>query len=265
MTKTETVNDDMPSVKEVCKFLSEYAAELLGCGATCIRIEKNVTRMAEKWQTKVQMTIMPRHIHLTVWNMDGQHSYSTIECVRHRSISFEVNSLLSRLSWAVADGRTGFAEAVKELERMAEVKPYNEWLVLLLVSLANASFCRLFGGDIAAMLIVFVCTLSGYRLKQVLLSYKADVRFVFLCAAFFSSVIGAAGYLPGISTHTPNIALGTSVLYLIPGIPYINSVNDLIDGHYIMSFCRFADAAILTGCLSIGFCMGMILMGIEWF
>lgn len=265
MMKTEIINNDMPSVKEVCKFLSEYAAELLGCGATCIRIEKNVARMADKWQTKVQMTIMPRHVHLTVWNMDGQHSYSTIECVRHRNISFDVNSRLSRLSWAVADGRTGFTEAVEELKRQTEVKPYNEWLVLLLVSLANASFCRLFGGDITAMLIVFVCTLFGYRLKQVLLAYKTDVRFVFLCAAFFSSVIGTAGYLPGIPTHTPSIALGTSVLYLIPGIPYINSVNDLIDGHYIMAFCRLADAAILTGCLSIGFCGGQILMGIEWF
>ncbi|MCM1346672.1 MAG: threonine/serine exporter family protein [Bacteroides sp.] len=262
---TELTDSTAPSVKAVCKFLSEYAAALLGCGATCIRIEKNVARMADKWHTQVQMTIMPRHIHITVWTKDKLHSYSAIECVRNRTISFEINSRLSRLSWAVADGRCDFSGAVNELDSCAKTRPYNEWLVLGLVSLANASFCRLFGGDVAAMLIVCVCTLFGYRLKQVLLSCKTDVRVVFLCSAFFSSLIGTAGYVPGFHTDTPDIALATSVLYLIPGIPYINSVHDLIDGHYIMAFCRLADAAILTGCLSVGFCGGLILMGIEWF
>ena len=167
------------------------------------------------------------------------------------------------IQWAVADGKTSFAEARREFEEIVRVRPANPWMVWLLASLANMSFCRLFGGDFAAMLIVLCGTLAGYKLKQVMLEDGRDVRFTFFCCAFFSSVIGAAGYV----FHwgdTPEIALATSVLYLIPGIPYINSVSDLLDGHYICSFSRFMNAAVLTACLSAGLCGGLLLMNIQW-
>ena len=253
----------MPSPKEACIFLSDYASWLLGCGATCIRIEKNVRRMAGRWNMEPEMTILPSHIHITVWNRDRSHSYSNNVRLRHTGISFDINTRLSKLSWAVADGKTSFAEARREFEEIVRVRPANPWMVWLLASLANMSFCRLFGGDFAAMLIVLCGTLAGYKLKQVMLEDGRDVRFTFFCCAFFSSVIGAAGYV----FHwgdTPEIALATSVLYLIPGIPYINSVSDLLDGHYICSFSRFMNAAVLTACLSAGLCGGLLLMNIQW-
>lgn len=76
---------------------------------------------------------------------------------------------------------------------------------MLLASLANASFCRLFNGDGISMLIVFIATLCGYLLKQIMLEDKADLRFVFFCCAFLSSVIGAAGYVFNLG-NTPDIA-----------------------------------------------------------
>ena len=272
MTNMTTTNSDagrraatdMPDTpKAACIFLSDYAAWLLGCGATCIRTEKNVTRMAERWGMESEMTILPSHIHITVWNRDRDHSYSNIVRLQHTGISFDINTRLSKLSWAIADGRTGFAESRRALEDIKATRPANKWMVWVLASLANMSFCRLFGGDAAAMATVLLATLAGYRLKQAMLEDGLDVRFVFFCCAFFSSVIGAAGYV----FHwgdTPEVALGTSGLYLIPGIPYINSVSDLLDGHYISSFGRFMNALVLTACLSAGLCGGLLLMNINW-
>ena len=255
--------DAPATAKEACTFLSEYAAWLLGCGATCIRIEKNVGRMAERWGMTSEMTILPSHIHMTVWDESRSHSYSNIVRLYHTGISFDINTQLSKLSWAVADRKTGFAEAREAFARITQTRPANPWLVWVLASLANMSFCRLFGGDLAAMAIVLAGTLAGYKLKQIMLEDGRDVRFVFFCCAFFSSVIGAAGYVFG-WTDTPETALGTSVLYLIPGIPYINSVSDLLDGHYISFFSRLMNATVLTACLSAGLCGGLLLMDIQW-
>ncbi|MDE6344424.1 MAG: threonine/serine exporter family protein, partial [Muribaculaceae bacterium] len=63
----------------------------------------------------------------------------------------------------------------------------------------------------------------------------------------------------------PSIALGTSVLYLVPGIPFLNSFSDMIYRHYFCAFCRFTDAVVLTCCLSIGLCAGMMLMNVGMF
>ena len=87
MTNSKTTNHkealvaetDIPATpKDACIFLSDYAAWLLGCGATCIRIEKNVKRMADRWNMTSEMTILPSHIHMTVWNDDQfRHQYPT--------------------------------------------------------------------------------------------------------------------------------------------------------------------------------------------
>ena len=114
------------------------------------------------------------------------------------------------------------------------------------------------------MLLVFLATVAGVCIRQALTERGTDIRVVFLCAAFFSSVIASGGYLFGWG-HTPDIALGTSVLYLIPGIPYINSVSDLLEGHYICAFSRFVDAAVLTACLSAGLAAGLLGMGLSIF
>ncbi len=252
-----------PSLKEVCIFLTDYASWLLGCGATCIRIEKNVGRMAAAFQVCAEMTVMPTNIQMSVWDMNHQDSYSLVKRKQKTGISFNINTRMSKLSWDVADRKIDFAEAVSRMEEIKKTPPENKWAVLVLASLANMSFCRLFNGDLIAMAVVFVATMAGYRIKQILLEAKVDVRVVFVCSAFVSSVIGASGYLFNLGT-TPDIAIGTSVLYLIPGIPYINSVSDMLDGHYICSFSRFIDALILTICLSIGLCGGMFLMGLKW-
>ena len=252
-----------PSVKEVCMLLSDYASWLLGCGATCIRIEKNIERMSKAFNVESDMTIMPSNIHISVWDGEHEHSYSIVKKIHKTGISFNINTQLSKLSWDIADGKLNYIEAVETFEVITKTKPTNKWVVLVLASLANLSFCRLFNGDWTSMLIVFIATLIGYRLKQVLLESKVDVRVVFFCSAFASSVIAAGAHLFNWGS-TPEIAIGTSVLYLIPGIPYINSVSDMLDGHYVCAFSRFIDAMILTVCLSAGLCGGMLLMGLKW-
>ena len=251
-------------VRDICLFLSEYAAALIAGGATCIRVEKNVKRMSDVFGVVTEMRIMPAHISMYVRNTQNTESFSNIVRVGKTGISFDINTRLSKLSWKVADRKVNFKEALQEFEEIKNTKPANKYLVLLLVSIANMSFCRLFGGDGCSMFIVFVATMAGFRLRQVLLANHVDVRFVFLCCSFISSLIGSSAQFLCWG-DTPDIALGSSILYLIPGIPYINSVSDMFDGHYLCSFSRFMDAIFLTASLSFGFCMSLLLTGMSLF
>lgn len=251
-------------LKDIAIFLADYASLLLGCGATCIRIEKNTRRMADTFGVGFDITILPTHVYVSVWDGDASDTSLAIRKTANCGISFRLNALLSRLSWEVADEHLDFATAVNRFDSIRETRLTGKWEVLFLASCANASFCRLFGGDAVAMLIVFASTLSGYRLKQIMLEDKCDVRFTFLCASFFSATLSAGGHIFDIGT-TPEIALGTSVLYLIPGVPYINAVSDMLYHHYLCAFSRFLDAAVLTACLSVGLCTGMFILKLKWF
>ena len=58
------------------------------------------------------------------------------------------------------------------------------------------------------------------------------------------------------------MAFGTSVLYLVPGIPYLNSVCDFFSGHIKLGTERIIDAILLTASLSLGFCGAAVIMKI---
>lgn len=252
-----------PSSCELCLFLADYCSYLLGCGATCLRLEKNLDRMAAAYGHKVEITIMPRHVHLSI--TDGAaEAVTSIASVKPCGISFNINTRLSELSWEIADGKIDFDAAREKLHDIVTRDPRNKWLELVLVAIANASFCRLFGGDVSAMAMVGIATMAGYYLKLLMLSYKIDIRLVVIVCAFVSTVLSASDVLFSIG-HTPLIAIGSSVLYLVPGIPFLNSFSDMLNGHYICAFSRFVDASVLTCCLSIGLCGGMILMNVGMF
>lgn len=248
----------------MCAFLAKYSSALFSSGSTCIRLEKNITRIAATYGMTVEMTILPRHIHLTVRDADLDEIETAITSIADGPISFSLNTELSKLSWDIADGKIDFHEAQIEFDKIITA-PYKSVINLpFIVSCANASFCRLFGGDITAMIIVFIATFLGFILKQLLAKRDVDYRLNVVACSFVSAVLAACGGLLGLGT-TPQIAVATSVLYLVPGIPFINSFSDMLDRHYICAFGRVMNAIVLTFCLSAGLGFGMLVMGLRMF
>lgn len=250
------------SLKEATRFLSDYSVLLFGSGATCVRMDRNIRRIADSLDMKVEYSILPRHIHLTVKRKGEQHT--TVVTIRELPASFAIIATLSKLSWQMADGRVGFRCAVETLGRIAKTERVYPWLLVVLVSLANACFCGLFAGDLVAMATVFVATFCGFCVKQTLMEKHWDFRLIAFVAAFVSTVIASGDMLFGISA-TPDVAIGTSVLYLVPGIPFINSFCDLIDRHYLCFFGRLLNALVISFSLSAGLLAGMVLMNVRMF
>ena len=139
----------------------------------------------------------------------------------------------------------------------------NPWLVCVLASAANASFCELFGGDWIAILIVFVATLDGFFLKSILPKYGIDHRIAIIAGCTVSAITACTGFVFGIS-DTPEVALATSVLYCVPGIPFANGISDMLYGHHLSSLSRMRNALIITVCLSIGLCLAFVALNIKF-
>lgn len=251
------------SMTAVGKLLADYAAWMLGCGATCARIEKNVARMAVAFGVSEELTIMPRHITLGVSGKDGEMPLFFTRKAAPCGINFDINTRLSALSWNVADHHLPVERVRERFDRIITLRRGDAAAVVILAALANASFCRLFGGDAIAMAAVFAATFIGMLLKYMMIKARVDLRLVFLTCAFVSAVICAGCHLFGWG-GTPEVAVATSVLYLIPGVPYINSASDLIAGHYVTFMSRFVDACVLTAALSLGLVAGITVCGVNY-
>lgn len=255
---------DVRSAEEVCNFLSEYSVSLFASGATCIRMERNVVRMAARCGMRIALSIMPNHIHLTVFDDVNNDSATSISNIESQPVNYKKIALLSKLSWEFSDGQLDFNECRRRYERIETLPGLDFKFVLIMISVANASFCRLFNGDLWAMGIVFAVTMAGFYLKHKLTEYKLDFRAVVVVCGFVSATLAAGANLV-LPTLTPGVSVGTSVLYLVPGIPFINSFCDMLDRHYICAFGRLMNAVVILACLSLGLCAGMWLMKVGMF
>lgn len=245
----------------LCSFLSDYSALLVASGATGTRIVKNTSRIAESYGCEILLELTATTVKVQLWSEEvGERAFRS-KIVPHTGLSFSRIRQLSSLSWDISDKLIDFPQAQKRFQDILNEKALDGRVVRVLTSLANASFCELFGGDIIAMGLVFIGTYFGFLLKQRMVKAKSNIYLTFLLCSLCSSLIASACYVFSLG-NTPDIALGTSVLFLVPGVPYINSVCDMMTGNHILGLGRIIDATLLTASLSIGFCITFLILGL---
>lgn len=249
-------------LKELSRFLADYATCLMGVGVQTSRVVKNTARIAEAFGCAADMTIFQKTIIMTIRDADNTHSYSTVNKMKPMALNFAMNAQLSELSWQAVDENLSIADLRKRYDEIIRRPREKDLTVLILVACANACFCRLFQGDFVAMGLVFVATLGGFYLRQLLMHRHWNHLAVFTLSSFVASMIASTGYLFSLGS-TPEIALGTSVLYLIPGVPLINSIMDIIDGHVLAGMSRFINATLLILCIAIGLSVTLLITHIS--
>ena len=250
-------------IQELLNFLLDYSTSLMGVGVQTARVVHNTTRIAKAFGYSLDMTIFQKSIIMTVVDdNDPLHPKTSVDKIKPLALNFEMISTLSALSWYIFDHRPDLAEARVKFEAIMAKPRMSRWWVLFLVACANASFCRLFGGDVTAMLVVFVATLIGFFIRQEMMSRHMNHLFIFIVSSTVASMIGGIAVL----NHwggTPEIALASSVLYLIPGVPLINSVIDFMDGHVLAGLSRLINAFMLIICIAIGLSITLLILGVN--
>jgi uncharacterized membrane protein YjjP (DUF1212 family) len=243
-------------LKEISRFIADYAACLLGSGVHTSRVIRNSTRIGESLNVTVRMTILHKTLILSVYNEHNDGVYTEVVNIPTLPISFEYNSELSSLSWMAYDKHLPL-NVLWEKYNQIKLKPKMSILwILLLVGFANASFCRLFGGDWTATGIVFIATLAGFFTRKQMQARHINHFITFTSAAFIASMCASTALL---FDTTAEIAIATSVLFLIPGVPLINGVIDIVEGYTLTGGSRLIQALLLIICIAVGLSFPLLL------
>lgn len=245
------------SLQSIAKFIAEYAAHMMGCGVHTSRVVRSAKRIGDAYETDVNISVFQRNIILTLKENNSDKIHSEVVDIPALPISFEHNAELSALSWNIYDNNLSLADAWKLYNKIVNVPSIDSLFVLILVGFANASFCKLFGGDWFSMTIVFSATITGMFLKQQMQRKHFNHYIIFIVCAFIASLCASTAYL---FDTTSEIALATSVLYLVPGVPLINGVIDIVEGYTLTGFARLVNALMLVLCIAIGLSLTLVLV-----
>lgn len=250
-------------IQELSNFLLDFATRLMGVGSHTSRVVRNVGRIADSFGYGVDMTVFQRNVTMTIKDREDYSIRRTyVKGIPSLPLDFRMVSDLSSLSWEVYDRHLDLSEIQNRYQAIILKPRLSRWLVLFLVSCANAAFCRLFGGDFMAMGLVWVATLVGFFVRQELTKRHMNHMSVFVICSFIASLVAGLGFRFNLGT-TEDIALGTSVLFLIPGVPLINSILDILEGHVLVGWSRAINAFILIICIALGLSITLLILGKE--
>lgn len=241
---------------EILQFLSEYSSTLLGSGAYTSRVIRSAGRMADALGVDLEMITSHSSLILSVEDRRTRRFMTKIVTAPKNPIGFELNADLCALSWKAVDEGLTLPQIRKFYAQIISKPRTDPIFVLFVVGLANASFCRLFGGDCVAMAIVFSSTLAGFAAKEYLLKRGANQYLAFIASAFLASVCASSSLA---FDCTSEIAVATSPLFLIPGVPLINGVIDILDGYTMSGMTRLIKAAILVVCIATGLSLTLLI------
>lgn len=171
-------------LKAVTQFVAEYATRLMGSGVHTSRVVRNTKRLGEALGVRVMVSAFQKVVTFSVYDDESGRVYSEVADIPPLPISFELNSELSALSWDACDLRLPLAEIRRRYDEIVARPRLDPIFTLILVGLANASFCRLFGGEWCAVGIVFTATLLGFYLKQRMQAKGFNHYVIFIASAF---------------------------------------------------------------------------------
>jgi uncharacterized membrane protein YjjP (DUF1212 family) len=239
-------NDEL---KEIARFIAEYATCLLGSGVHTSRVISNSRRIGESFGVTIKMFTSQKTIVLTTCDDASANAYTEVVEIPALPINFEYNSELSALSWEAYDTHLSLEALREKYNRLVSRPKMSPRLVLLLVGMANASFCKLFGGSWAAVGVVLLATLAGFLTRQEMQRRKINHFVIFTVSAFVASMCASATLA---FDSTAEIAIATSILFLIPGVPLINGVIDIVEGHAVSGCSRLIHAFLIIICITVG-------------
>jgi uncharacterized membrane protein YjjP (DUF1212 family) len=231
--------------------LLDLAIMLLRAGASGRRIRKAVSQLALAYQYSHYIDLGPKSISITLLNNAGHSVFNGTRSTHSYGVDFKIISAIHRLTLAVVVQPWTVEEIRKEIRRLQTLQGYSRILILLSVSIGGAAFCYSLGGRWAEMAVTFGATFCGLLVKQELHKRALNAYVITYLSALTAALFTGAFYVAQIGIRLEN-AYATCALFLVPGVPLINSVIDLMDGNILYGIERGVNAMMHAFAIAVG-------------
>lgn len=243
---------------ELGELLLEIGTLLMVSGANTERIKVTIDRIASAFGCFTNLMVTNHALTLTLTHQDSSKAFTSVKWIPSHHLNFNLIADISAMSWRIVLEKWSVERINHELATLNRKQLYPRWLVLTLVALAGASFCRLFGGNATEMVAVFVASFCGLYVRQEAIKMKFNFYLSIFFAATTASLI-AGFYFHFNPDEVYMHAFSTSVLFLIPGVPMIHAVSDLMDGNTLNGIIRAVNVLLMAFGIACGLLVSLLI------
>lgn len=252
---------------------------LMDSSADTARVLRNMHRTAAYLGLPEDKVNIYVGFEMLMVNFAGERTSFTRyrQCLKH-GVDFAKISAVSKLSWRAIKEDMSLDQFSAELDRIEHAKPnYTHWQVAILGGFACGGFCIQFGCDWTAFFYCSLAAILGFRLRMYLNGKGFNSYMNIGVAALVSTIIawlttflslkpGIARALPSFMvSETPWHPLMACALYIVPGVPIINFVHDMINGYITVGITRGVRVLLFIAAMSFGIVGAIAICGIDNF
>ena len=209
--------------------------------------------------TSIEISLIPSAIVLTT--LIGDSSVTTTRRAHEQPINMSIVHQIVTICIAAEQNPRDIMMVERSLANI-HANPYPAWLIVPMIGLSCAAFSHLQGADWPGFWITFLAASVGMIVRRALSSRNYSLLIVFAFTAFVCTLIASLSFYHGLSS-TGRVVLSSSVLLLVPGFPYINSMLDAFKGYISMGWGRWTQATLLTLMSSLGIMLAMGFLDIK--
>jgi len=149
-----------------------------------------------------------------------------------------------------------------QIARLRKTVPHHpSWLLSVAAGVACAAFARLLGADWMAAFVVLFASFLGQTLRTVLRLRGASVFVNSFVVGMFASLIGGLG--AGLfGSDTVATGMVASILMLVPGIPALNALSDILEGRPTLGSARAVSVIVIMAFATTGLWLSSLLLNV---
>lgn len=259
---------------------------LLRTGSMLVESAADTSRiMRTMKRAAIFLDLDERYLHYFInWNVlmvnysDEEHSFTKFQRCEKHGINLTTITLVSKLTWRAIREGLNMDEYEQELEKIKKRKrSFTPWQVAIGGGFACGGFCIQFGCDWTAFLYCSLAAILGFRLRMFLPTRGCNNYVAIAISAFAATLIAwltsflsltpeIASALPSwMHSETPWHPLMACALFIVPGVPLINFVSDMLDGYIEVGITRAVNTLLMVLAMAFGIAFAIKVCGIDNF
>lgn len=232
------------------------------------RVVRNMKRTAaflgiaeDKLHINVSFTMLMVNVS------DGDYSFTKFQRIESHGVNMTAISAVSKLSWKALENDYTLDQYEQELEEIRTRKRnYTPWQVAIGAGFACGGFCIQFGCDWMAFLYASIAAIIGMRVRAHCNESGLNHYMGIAIAAFVATMIAwASTFLPAEWTSTPWHPLLACALFIVPGVPLINFVDDMMDNYIQVGIVRAVNTLLMVSAMAFGIAFAVKICSIDDF
>lgn len=232
------------------------------------RVVRNMKRTAaflgiaeDKLHINVSFTMLMVNVS------DGDYSFTKFQRIESHGVNMTAISAVSKLSWKALENDYSLDQYEQELEEIRTRKRnYTPWQVAIGAGFACGGFCIQFGCDWMAFLYASIAAIIGMRVRAHCNESGLNHYMGIAIAAFVATMIAwASTFLPAEWTSTPWHPLLACALFIVPGVPLINFVDDMMDNYIQVGIVRAVNTLLMVSAMAFGIAFAVKICSIDDF